>query len=114
MNDIGIIAGIAGFFLLLGVMIPFIQTGFDQTVTTNNVDAFEDSVGQGVEDSQDLSGLSVLTGDVPSIFQVIKSALLMFFWTFGAVPFWMDTIFLILRFTFWITLARNVWIGGGS
>jgi len=108
-NDITIIMTIVTIFVLVGTILPFVNSDFSQTSTgTYDVDGFERDIGQeldseGIEDVDDVSPV-----------KVILSVLSMFFWTFGALPFWLDLIFLIMRIELIITIARNVWIGGGG
>ena len=103
-NDITIITGIASIFIFLGLVIPFINAEYGTGATEIDMEGFEDDVEE-------------LTGESPSIISapgIFVSVLSMFFWTFGAIPFWLDGVFLIFRFTFFITVARNIWIGGGG
>ena len=85
-----------GFFL--GNVNDAFGTDYDGTVTSN-----DDITGQESDDLTTVSGWSVIT-----------SIASMFLWTFGALPLWLDLIFLVFRAIFWTTIARNVWIGGGS
>lgn len=101
-NDIHIIAGIMTFFVLLGVFLPFVQTDFGISQTAYNAE----SIVQ--ESDLDEAGSDI------SAFDVVASVAKMFFWTFGALPAWMDALFLVLRITLVLTVARNVWIGGGG
>lgn len=104
-NDISIIAGIVSVFVILGAMMPFVHQDFNSGQTTGSVsnDALQDNSYQL---AQTTSSLSMWT--------VIKSVLLMFFWTFGQLPFWIDNIFVIFRVMLILIVARNVWIGGGG
>lgn len=102
-NDIAIITGLITIFIIIGTVMPFINASFGSQVNEVDVDGMADSVGQGVE----------LSGDV-NAFQVFSSIMLMFFWTFGALPFWLDMIFIIFRVVLGMTVARNIWIGGGA
>jgi hypothetical protein len=50
-----------------------------------------------------------------SIWSVIGSAFGMLIWSFGGIPIWLDaTLFMALRITLVLIIARNIWIGGGG
>jgi hypothetical protein len=49
-----------------------------------------------------------------TIWQVFISIGKMFFWTFGTLPLWLDSVFLMVRIILIVTIARNIWIGGGA
>lgn len=95
MGDTDIMFGIVGVFVILGIMLPFINEGLNNEVAAPNTQGIENIVGQS-----DISASKVFT----SIFQ-------MFFWTFGELPFWLDAIFVIFRLMFaWliVKLIRGV------
>ena len=102
-NDISIITGIVAFFIFLGVLLPFVQAEFGETAATTDVQGY-------VEDlNSDDAGSSV------SAFKVLGSVASMFFWSFGAIWWPIDLLlFVPLRVVLLITVARNVWIGGGG
>jgi ABC-type glucose/galactose transport system permease subunit len=102
-NDISILSGIVLVFILLGGLLPYVNAEFETTGTQANVDGLSANVGQEV------SGASAV-----SAFDVLFSIFTMFFWTFGALPFWLDLFFIVIRIIFAVTLARNIWIGGGG
>ena len=99
MSDIMIIGGIVLLFVALGVALPFIQEAFGVEQTANSA--------EGLINPADASS-------TVSAFSVIGSVASMFFWTFGALPTWLDLIFVVLRIMLVVTVARNVWIGGGG
>jgi hypothetical protein len=99
MNDMVIIATITAIFIAIGVALPFVQQDFDVPVTNNDPDTI---IAPG--DSTTSVGA----------FQVIGSVFKMFFWTFGALPVWLDSIFVGLRIILALTIARNLWVGGGG
>jgi hypothetical protein len=76
-----ILTTIISVFILLGFFLPFVSSAFEQQVPENSISKIEADVGQ-----DDLSTLEI----IGSIFK-------MFFWTFGDLPAWLDTIFLIPR-----------------
>lgn len=102
-NDISIATGIITLFVLLGLALPFINSSFNETVTTNNVTTLENQIGEDINNTTSINAFTVL-------FSVLK----MFFWTFGALPFWLDGIFVILRIILALIIARNIWVGGGA
>jgi hypothetical protein len=102
-NDISIITGIVTIFIFLGVLLPYVNAEFGVSSDNMNIDNIEKTVGEDIKDS------SFIT-----IFSVLFSVLKMFFWTFGALPFWLDMIFIVFRVILGLTIARNVWVGGGG
>lgn len=96
--------GIISVFVIVGIALPFVNESFEGTQEFNaNTQGLQDQIGQDVNDVSSIS-----------IFTVLLSVLSMFFWSFGALPFWLDGFFVILRIILVITIARNVWIGGGG
>lgn len=104
-NDISIIAGIIMAFVLLGVLMPFVTSEFNATAENVDVDKLEKDIGDKVDNYNRIS---------LNAFDIFKSVFFMFFWTFGALPFWLDAIFLVFRIILVVTISRNIWIGGGS
>ena len=103
-NDMMIIGGIAFILVTVGLVLPFISEEFGTESNANyNVDNFNDDLGQDVELTSTIGASKVL-------FSVAK----MFFWTFGDLPWFLDGFFLVLRIVLGLTIARNIWVGGGS
>lgn len=102
-NDISIAAGIFFLFVLLGVLMPFVNADFNSISTSPNTEGLTETVGNEMVDV-----------NVVSLLDVVKSIAGMFFWTFGQLPFWLDAIFVVLRLIFAFIIARNIWIGGGA
>ena len=100
-NDVTIIAGLALTFVLIGWALPYINSDLGVTDSTMDIDTSDISSGGGVDEE-------------PGIWDVISSIGSMFVWSFGALPIWLDYIFIILRALFWFTVARNIWVGGGG
>lgn len=100
-NDIQIIAVISGIFIFLGVLLPFIQADFNTLETGHDPASLTDDIN-----TDDLDSVSP--------FKVFFSVVSMFFWTFGALPFWLDMVFVVLRLVLILAIARNIWIGGGG
>lgn len=102
MNDIGIIMGIISFFVLIGFFLPIVNSEFTATGTIG-------------EDDINTSSVEIVTVDDVGPVDILLSVLSMFFWTFGGIPAWLDaTVFMLLRITLALTIARNVWVGGGG
>jgi len=103
MSDMHLIAGYLSFFILLGLVLPIINSSFDTTYTGNSdINSLETDI-RGESDNNQLS-----------IWRVIGSLLSVFFWSFGELPFIANIILLIPRIIFISTVARNIWIGGGN
>lgn len=119
-NDISIITGIIASFILIGILLPFLNEGFSTSVTTNNVGDFENQIGDTIKDVRSNESVTGILGTFSAgaqgvgFLKVFFSVVSMFFWTFGALPFWLDGIFLILRLMLVMIIARNIWIGGGG
>jgi len=103
MSDMHLIAGFLTFFILLGLSLPVINSGFDTDYNgVSDINAF----GEELEDNANNSQLS--------IWRVLGSLISVFFWSFGELPVLANVLLLIPRTIFILTVARNIWIGGGS
>ena len=102
-NDISIATGIILVFVLLGLLLPFVNESFGETGTNLDPESVETNVGQDIENVSAISA-----------FKVLLSVLKMFFWTFGDLPFWLDGVFIVFRLQLAFIIARNIWIGGGA
>ena len=103
-NDIVIIAGLMCVFILTGALLPYVYDSFDEPNTINaDVDGLYNDVSS---ESENVSSVNAV--------QILLSVISMFFWSFGALPFWVELIYIIMRIIFWITIARNIWVGGGA
>lgn len=100
-NDITIIGTILGIFVMLSLFLPFIQADFGEIQTSNSVDSLIDA-----DDSDDLTDVSA--------WELIKSFFKVFFWSFGTFPFWLEGILGVMKLVLIITVARNIWVGGGG
>lgn len=101
MNDVVIIWTITFIFLMLGVLLPYVTSAFGDTTTTINTD----DLASGIDEETDLTSVTALT--------LVKSVAGMFFWTFGALPFWLDAILLVFRISLGLLIYRQVRSGGG-
>lgn len=101
-NDMHIIAGITIFFVVLGAILPFIQAEFGTEITDNDVNALTNNINPGEIEN------------TTSALKVVGSIFLMFFWTFGALPWWLDLVFIVFRTMLALIIARNIWVGGGG
>lgn len=108
-NDITIIGGIITVFILLGVITPFLNADFNSDQVTNyDIEGFTSDAAENVRTTE-----SVFS--VTNLVIVFLSVIKMFFWTFGDLPFWVDLLILTpMRFILVLTIARNVWVGGGG
>ena len=104
-NDVKIAGTIAFTFIMLGLLLPFVNDAFNSTATNFNTDGLQ--TGSINEDFEDTT--SVSAGDV------FKSIIKMFFWTFGDLPFWLDAVFLVFRLMLLMILVKNFvpFLGGG-
>jgi len=82
-------------FMTVGFIVPFVYEATDTPSTNTQLDQFGNEIGQ--LDQNDVSFLTI----AGSIFS-------MFFWTFGALPVWLDTFFLILRVVFALTIYNAI------
>lgn len=101
-NDVAMIMTIVSVFVLIGIILPFVNGAFEQT-------------DQG---SYDVDGLQRDAGQtsfgITGLLQILGSVFSMFFWTFGQLPVFIDVIFVLFRIELAILILRNVWVGGGG
>ncbi len=87
--------GITSVFILLGIFLPFIQADLDaSTQNTVNTDG--------------LVELSETSSTEVGVFDIIAGILLVFTWTFGILPFWLDGVLLIFRVALAYMIVRTV------
>lgn len=119
-NDISIITGIIALFILTGILLPFVNSAFDISDSVDNLENFESQLRDDIGNTRRNETISGIFGAFSagmqgvSFLNIFFSVIGMFFWTFGALPFWLDAIFLILRIMLAMIIARNIWIGGGG
>jgi hypothetical protein len=105
-SDIVIITSILFIFLMTALFIPIIQT--DLGVSSSEV-GVENTLGE-------VAGTAASSGSL-TIFNVFFTVLNVAFLDFGGVlgfPFWLDAFFFMLTITLVLTIARNIWVGGGG
>jgi hypothetical protein len=102
MNDISIIIGIVSLFVIIGAVVPFIESEYSYDAGIDN----PDDIGSIDSDVDSPSSVTII--------DVFFSVLKMFFWSFGSLPLWLDLILTIFRVTLALAIARNVWVGGGG
>ena len=101
-----IVAGIMAIFLITATLIPLITADLGDTSNEYDTDTYETNIKDSAESANTLSAFTILLN-------VMKLA----FFDFGndlELPFWLDIIFTMLAVIFILTIARNIWIGGGA
>lgn len=74
------------FLFILGTVLPFIQASFNTAVVDNPADTFQSNLDNQIKDA------SVVT-----FTDVIVSVVSIYFWTFGALPIFIDVLLTIVR-----------------
>ncbi len=105
-NDISIIAVLT--FILLGtaIIIPFVNSEFNENIDTFDDEAFSSNVRSDAESATTISAFTILV----TFFKLA-------FFDFGdslGLPFWFDAIFTVLSLILILVIARNIWVGGGA
>ena len=100
-NDMTIIGIGIALFLGLGFAIPYINAEFGTTHTELNPDSLTSKVTSDAGDN--------VTG-----FEVLKSVLTIWIWSIAGIPIWLNLLLWIPRAIVYITIARNIWWGGGA
>jgi len=108
-NDISIATFILGFMIVLATVLPFVQTDFNQTVVTNDIDRLTEDINRN-----NFSESGGIFTSAPSGWEIFKSFFLVFFWSFGALPLLIEIPLLLMKIVLVLIIARNVWIGGGG
>ena len=99
-----LLGGLFFVFIATSLVATFVNDSFDNSsIPENDIDNFVEGVNTRAHESE-------LTA-----WRVFGDIIAMFFWSFGNLPAWLDLIlFVPLRIVFFLTLIRNVWVGGGS
>ncbi len=111
-NDVSIITGIIAVFILTGVFLPIVSDGFNVVIESNDVAGFTNSISNASIAMGEKTAFEAVVGSL-GFFDIAKSILLMFIWTFGALPVWLDLIFVIFRIILIILVIRLIRSGGG-
>lgn len=100
-NDVSFIILIVTVFILVGTFLPFVNESFNNSVTTFNTEGL-------VTNTDDQ-----INTDKVSATTVFFSIFSMFFWSFGALPIFLEIFFIIMRIILGVLIYRNVRSGGG-
>ncbi len=106
-NDVSIITGIIATFILLGVFLPILEAGYNVTPSNTDVSDFTDSLNNASKALGKKTGFEAVVGSL-GFFDIAASILKMFTWTFGALPVWLDLIFIIFRIILIILVVRII------
>lgn len=102
MSDTIILSTIIILFVVLGAVLPFIHTSFDQSTADVNTEGIEFTSGQA------------FTTNNVTVLGIVVSIFTMFFWTFGNIPAILDIIiFVPIRIMFMVLLYKLVRGVGG-
>lgn len=96
-TSIGLVITIAAIFIFVGVLLPYVRSDM-------GLSASDMSTGNIEQDMRDNMGSEAAI----SIWTVIGSVLSMFLWTFGALPFWLEMIFTIMRVTLYMGIGAII------
>lgn len=105
-NDVTIVMTIITIFFFTAAIIPFVNASFTQSYVQFDQD--------GVAQDQILEGQSA---NSLNAFSLLTNVLQLALWDFGdnlGLPWWLDVFYSLLGVALVLTIARNVWIGGGS
>jgi len=98
MDKWSLLFSIVVLFVSIGAMIPFINSEYGSDATEHDmIDASEPDQG--------------FFGGASGIGEVLWNIISMFFWTFGALPLYVDLFFVVLRIMFIFLLIDLLWIG---
>ncbi len=100
-NDVTLITTIVLIFIMLGILLPFINQSFSQAETSFDVNALESSL----DDETNFTKIKSVT--------ILSSIGKMFVWTFGNLPFWLDGIFVVFRLMLALLIYRQIRSGAG-
>jgi len=105
-NDIYVLVVIGSILFFSAIAIPLIGQSFGTSTASFDTENLADSVQQDAENVSSFNAFDVL-------FTFLKLA----FFDFGdslSLPFWLDAVYTMLAIVFIVTIARNIWIGGGG
>ncbi len=81
-------------FLVVGVMLPYVESAFNSTSHTAGADDLESTLLGSSQDEAKVNAFDILAG-------IGKVA----FWSFGSFPIWLELIFTLLRVTLIICIV---------
>lgn len=124
-NDISIISGILIFFFLTSLIIPIVTSGFQDDKTQLNTsqvtDFNNDILSMANQTTIEENTFSIwnpaswIPNELLAFIRVIWLFIQIIFWGFGLIPFWLNLIiYMPLRIILALTIARNIWPGGGG
>lgn len=99
-TSVGIVLTVVCIFIVVGTFLPFVEGEFYSSSTSSQPDQLDNEISGNIDAEASINA-----------FTILGSVLSMFFWTFGALPFWLDSFFLILRIGLvWgiVSLVRGV------
>jgi hypothetical protein len=98
------------FFICMGGLLPYIKSELGAEFETPEYST--DGTISEIESADEST--NAITGS-PNVWDILLSVFKMFFWTFGDIHWIIDLlVFTPLRIILALTIARNIWIGGGG
>ncbi len=93
-----ILSIITSIFVLTGIVLPIVNSEY------------------GIEDADDYSGATDVLNEmedanVLSLGSVTLSIISIFFYSFGALPLFLEAFYFILRIIFWFIVVDILWLG---
>jgi hypothetical protein len=101
-DDTILLIGIISFLLLVGAAIPAINYAFGAGTMSNS----------GNTSAVNASYSDFATGNswvlITHVMDMLWGAISMLFWSFGAIPFWLDaTLFMIIRIAAYLIIVKD-------
>ena len=107
MSRVAYIFMVSSIFVVLGILLPILNTAFYGN--SGDSDTNLESVWSTLETPP--GGFdNIITGAV-NIGKLFLSVLSMFFWSFGTIPWYIDTFLLLLRIPLWYIIVDTIWPG---
>lgn len=105
-NDITILATITAILLISAFIIPISNAAFGTGGSNFNSDGLKDELQEDAESVNTISAFGILTTFLSLIFWDVSGSL--------GLPVWLQLFYTIIFIVAVLTVARNIWIGGGS
>ena len=105
-NDIFILAGITSILLLSAFLIPLVNSSFGTGGSTFNTQNLKNELQDDAESVNRISAFGILTTFLKLIFWDVSGSL--------GLPSWLQLFYTLIFIVGVITVARNIWIGGGG